>query len=74
MNPMNMIQMLKGIKNPQQAVMSMLGNNTNPALKSAIEMAKNGDNNGVMQIAQNLCKEKGIDFDKEFSSFMGNFK
>lgn len=74
MNPMNLIQMFKGIRNPKEAALQMLSNNTNPAIKNAVEMAKNGDNNGVKKIAENICKEKGIDFEKEFSDFMSNFK
>lgn len=72
-NPFNLIKMMLGKQNPQQMVMNMLGNN-NPMFNNLMKMAQNGDNKGVEQFARNLCKEKGIDFDKDFSNFMNNFK
>lgn len=73
-NPMDFFKMIKAMKNPQEAIIEMAGGNNNPILKNAIDMAKNGDNEGVMKLAQNLCKEKGIDFEKDFNDFMKNFK
>lgn len=72
-NPFNLIKMMLGKQNPQQMVMNMLGNN-NPMFNNLMKMAQNGDNKGVEQFARNLCKEKGIDFDKDFPNFMNNFK
>lgn len=74
MNPMNFFKMFKAMKNPQEAIIEMAGSNSNPILKNAVEMAKNGNNEELMKLAQNLCKEKGINFDKEFKEFMNNFK
>lgn len=73
-NPMDFFKMIKAMKNPQEAIIEMAGGNNNPILKNAVEMAKNGKNEDLMQLAQNLCKEKGINFDKEFKEFMNNFK
>lgn len=73
-NPMEFFKMFKAMKNPQEAIIEMAGGNSNPILKNAVEMAKNGKNEDLMQLAQNLCKEKGINFDKEFKEFMNNFK
>ena len=73
-NPMEFFKMFKAMKNPQEAIIEMAGGNNNPILKNAVEMAKNGKNEDLMQLAQNLCKEKGINFDKEFKEFMNNFK
>ena len=73
-NPMDFFKMIKAMKNPQEAIIEMAGGNNNPILKNAIDMAKNGKNDDLMQLAQNLCKEKGINFDKEFKEFMNNFK
>ena len=73
-NPMEFFKIFKAMKNPQEAIIEMAGGNNNPILKNAIDMAKNGNNEGVMKLAQNLCKEKGINFDKEFKEFMNNFK
>lgn len=77
MNPMQMLQMLmKKGNNPQQMVEQMIqsmGGN-NPMLGNLMQLAKNGNTKNIEQFARNICKSKGIDFDKEFSSFMSNFK
>ena len=39
-----------------------------------MKLAKSGNKSEIEDIARNMCKEKGIDFDKEFPSFMENFK
>lgn len=74
MNPINIFQMMKA--GPQQFIQQMMGNNqimNNPMVKNAVGMAQNGDLQGVEQMARNLCKEKGIDFDKAFSDFKNQF-
>ena len=77
MNPMQMLQMLmKKGNNPQQMaeqmIQSMGGNN--PMLGNLMQLAKDGNTKNIEQFARNICKSKGIDFDKEFSSFLSNFK
>lgn len=77
MNPMQMLQILmKKGNNPQQMaeqmIQSMGGNN--PMLGNLMQLAKNGNTKNIEQFARNICKSKGIDFDKEFSSFLSNFK
>ena len=37
-------------------------------------MANTGNTKGIETFAKNIMKEKGMDFDKEFSNFMANFK
>ena len=73
-NPMGFFKMIKAMKNPQEAIIEMAGGNNNPILKNAIDMAKNGKNDDLMQLAQNLCKEKGIDFEKDFNKFSQDYK
>lgn len=73
-NPIQMLKMLMGKSTPQQMVMNMMGNNTNPMINNLMNMAKNGDNKGIENFARNICKEKGMDFDKDFKDFMKNFK
>lgn len=75
MNPMALLQMLKG-GNPKTFLMNMISNqigNQNPMVNNLIDMAKNGDNQGIETFARNLFKEKGMDFDKEFKNFMDQF-
>ena len=77
MNPMQMLQMLmKKGNNPQQMaeqMMQSMGGN-NPMLGNLIQLAKDGSTKNIEQFARNIMKEQGRDFDKEFSSFLSNFK
>lgn len=69
MNPMQLIQMIKGGSNPQQLMMSFLQQQNNPMANNLLQMAQNGNISGIEQIARNMCSQKGLDFDKEFNSF-----
>lgn len=70
-NPMTLIQMIKGGKNPQQLLMSILKNqsNNNPILNNAVNLAQNGNMSGLEMVARNLAAQRGLDFDKEFAEF-----
>lgn len=73
-NPMQLIQMIKGGINPQQLVMNLLkqqGNN-NPILQNAMNLAQGGNQAALENIARNLAEQKGLDFDKQFSNFKNN--
>lgn len=73
-NPMQFINMLKGIKSPKDAVINMIKTNNNPMVKNLVEMAEKGDTKGVENFARNMLKEQGRDFDAEMNEFMNNFK
>ena len=73
-NPMNLLNFIKTVKNPKQAVINMINSNGNPMLKNLVEMAEKGDSKGIEEFARNLYKEQGRDFDEEFSQFTNNFK
>lgn len=73
-NPMQMMNFLKGIKNPKDAVINMIKSNNNPMVKNLVEMAEKGDNEGIEKFARNMFKEQGRDFDSEIKQFMNNFK
>ena len=63
---MQIMQMFKG-GNPQQFIQQIMGNNqimSNPMAKNVIDMAQNGNMQGIEQMARNLCKEKGLDADQ----------
>lgn len=74
MNPMDMLKGMVGKMNPKSIAMNMLKNNTNPIFANLTQMMEKGDNKGIEQFARNICKEKNIDFDKQFGEFMNNFK
>ena len=77
--PTNMIDFIKVIKqgNPQAFVMNVLQQDAqkgNPIAVNLIQMINSGDSRGIEQVARNIAKEKGIDFDKEFNSFKQMFR
>lgn len=72
-NPINFIKNLLANANPQTIAMKMIGN-SNQVLGNLAQMAEKGDEKGIENFARNLFKEKGKDFDKEFSDFMNNFR
>lgn len=60
---------------PEQFIINFyLKNNPNNMISQLVQMTKNNNSSGVEQFARNLMKEKGRDFDKEFSTFMSQFK
>ena len=70
-NPMQLIQLIKGGQNPQQLLMNILqqqGQN-NPILNNAVNLAKQGDVPALQMVARNLAAQRGLDFDKEFTNF-----
>lgn len=73
MNPGNLIKqyMLQGLT-PQNILQRM--NIRNPILNNVVTMAKNGDTQGVENFARNICKQKGLDFDTEFSKFKNSIQ
>ena len=68
-NPMQLIQQIKQGKNPQQLMMGILESQAmqSPVYANLLQMAKNGRTAEIEAFARNVAKEKGIDFDKEFS-------
>ena len=74
-NPMQLIQMIKSGKNPQQLMLNILQQNAqgNPMVQNLMMLAKNNKTGDIEKIARNLAKEHGLDFDKEFAAFKQQF-
>lgn len=72
---MDLIQMVKSSQNPQTLVCEFLETNAgnNPLFANLLSMAKVNDTKGIENFARNILKERGLDFDKEFSSFRNTF-
>lgn len=72
---MNILQLIGMMKsgNPQQVIMNFMQQNAgnNPILNNVMNMVKNGDQQGVEQLARNLMKEKGIDADQALNQLKG---
>lgn len=75
-NPMQLLQLIKGGKNPQQIVMNVLQQQAqnNPILQNAANLAQNGNVSALQIIARNLAKQRGLDFDTEFANFKNYLK
>lgn len=74
MNPINIFQMMKA--GPQQFIQQIMGNNqmmSNPIMKNTMQMAQQGNTQGIEQMARNLCKEKGLNADDVFSQIRSRF-
>ena len=73
----NIFGLMQAAKNPQSFLQQAMGNNQimqNPISKNAIEMYQKGDRQGLNELADNLCREKGInrqDFEKQIRSQFG---
>lgn len=73
-NPLQMMQM---IRNPQALMQSLLGNNElmqNPIMNNAVTMYRNGNKQGLNELIDNLCKEKGVsrqEIEKQIKSQFG---
>ena len=76
MNPINIIQMMTS-GNPQQAIQSIIENNpnvqNNPLAQNAMKMYQNGNTRGLQNMAENMCKERGITVDQAKQQVMGMF-
>ena len=60
----------KGIS-PQQIIVKELAlNNNDPVINKLINIAEKGNIEEVEKIVRNIYKDKGRNFDKEFSEFM----
>ena len=71
MNPMQLMSLIRKCKeNPEQAVMGLLSKNTSPVFSNLVKNAKEGNDEEIKKIATNLCSQKGINFEEEFSKFM----
>ena len=73
MNPMGILRNYITQGMTPRNILNKMGVN-NPILNNVMDMAKNGDTSGVEKFARNICKQKGIDFDTEFTRFKDNFK
>lgn len=69
--------LMQAMRNPQAFKEQIINNSSymqNPISKNAIEMYQRGDKQGLNELADNLCKEKGInrsDFEKQIRSQFG---
>lgn len=69
-DPNRLIQMIRQGQNPQQLMLSILeGQAGTPMGANLLKLAREGRTAEIEQLARNLSKESGIDFDTEFNAF-----
>ena len=73
----NFAQFIDMVKrgNPQQNMLNLLKERAqgNPMFANMLSLAQSGNTQEIENIARNVAKEKGIDFDTEFNSFKQKF-
>ena len=74
-NPMELIQMVKGGSNPQQLMISILEKqmSNTPVGQNLLNLARNNQTQDIEQFARNMFASNGRDFDSEFKKFKDTF-
>lgn len=70
-NPMQIIQAIRSGQNPQEIVMSIVQERmgSTPMGQNIINLVQNNKTDEIEQIAKNICQQRGVDYDKEFTAF-----
>ena len=71
-NPMQIIQMIKGGANPQQLLMQIMQQSPmaqTPMGVNLLQLLAEGRTQDIEKIARNVSHSRGVDFDKEFLAF-----
>lgn len=69
-NPIQqMLSLAKAGQNPQQLILNFLQTQSSPMGQNLLKLAQSQDAQSLEKIARNMCAERGVDFDKEFTAF-----
>ena len=76
MNNLTQIAQLVRGRDPQSVVMEMVKNRmiNDPNINQLIQFAQKGDTNSLVNLANTLFKQNGLDLNQEFNSFMSLMK
>lgn len=72
----NMGILMQAIKNPQAFLQQAMNDSQlmqNPISRNALEMYQKGDKQGLNELAQNLCKEKGTTMEEMTKQIKSQF-
>ena len=64
-----MMQMVRMKQNPSQMMIQFLKQQNNPMSQNLLSLAQANNTQDIEKIARNICQQRGIDFDKEFTAF-----
>lgn len=65
----NVVQQIRQGQNPQQLMLNMLQQTNNPISANLFNLAQQGNTKEIEQVARNIMKQQGKDFDTEFRAF-----
>ena len=68
----NILQLGQILRNPQ-AILQQAMQSGNPIMRNAVEMYQRGDKEGINQLAQNLCKERGTSYEEMVNQLKNQF-
>lgn len=70
-NLQSFLAAVRGGVNPQALAIQMFENQmgNSPIGQNILQLARQGNGQEIEQIARNLCKQRGLDFDTEFMNF-----
>lgn len=63
------VQQIRRGQNPQQVMLNMLSRQTSPMSANLYNLIQQGRTGEIEQIARNIMKQQGKDFDTEFKAF-----
>lgn len=63
------VQQIKRGQNPQQVMLNMLSRQNSPMSANLYNLIQQGRTGEIEQIARNIMKQQGKDFDTEFKAF-----
>ena len=72
----NMGILMQAMRNPQAFIQQAMNNSQlmqNPISRNALEMYQKGDKQGLNELAQNLCKEKGTSYEEMTKQIKSQF-
>lgn len=65
----NVVQQIRQGQNPQQLMLNMLQQTNNPISSNLFNLAQQGKTKEIEQVARNIMRQQGKDFDTEFRAF-----
>lgn len=63
------VQQIRRGQNPQQVMLNMLSRQNSPMSANLYNLIQQGRTGEIEQIARNIMKQQGKDFDTEFKAF-----
>lgn len=72
----NPIQFVQSMRNPQAFMQQAMNNSIlmqNPIARNALQMYQKGDKEGINQLVNNLCRERGMQPEEAYKQIKSQF-